>query len=65
MPTLFVVAEQDELQVPWLVRETQAVVGNSRLAAIPHSGHSPHVEQTALYNKTLVDFIESVRGKKT
>ena len=65
VPTLFVVAEQDELQVPWLIKATQAAVGDSKLVSIPGSGHYPMVEKTELYNQALLDFIESVRGRKT
>jgi pimeloyl-ACP methyl ester carboxylesterase len=64
VPTLFVAGDHDELQVPWLIKDTQAAVANSKLVVIPGSGHCPTVERTEIYNQALIDFMESVRPKK-
>ena len=53
VPFLFVLAEQDELQVPWLVEATAKAVGGAKLVRIAGSGHHVHVEKTAEYNAAL------------
>jgi len=60
VPTLFVAGDQDELQVPWLIKATAAAVGGSKLVVIPGCGHCPTVERTELYNHALLDFIDGV-----
>jgi 3-oxoadipate enol-lactonase len=58
VPTLFVVGEQDELQVPWLVRGTAELVHGAKIVEIPDSGHGPPVEQSGIYNATLMTFMD-------
>lgn len=58
VPTLFVVGEQDELQVPWLVRGTAEVVGGSKIVEIADCGHGIPTEQTGVYNAILMAFMD-------
>jgi 3-oxoadipate enol-lactonase len=60
IPTLFVVGDQDELTLPWLMEETVSVVGGARLAIVPSAGHSPFFEQSKIYNAALEAFLKDI-----
>ncbi len=60
VPSLFIVGDQDELTLPWLVRATAEAVRGGEFRIIPGAGHSPFVEQTASYNTILTAFIDSL-----
>jgi 3-oxoadipate enol-lactonase len=57
VPTLFIVGDEDELTLPWLIEATAQAVGGARLEVIEGAGHSPFYEQTEAYNRLLVEFI--------
>ena len=58
VPILFVLGEEDRLQVPWLVEATAKLVHGARLERIAGSGHSPHVERPEVYTPLLAAFLE-------
>ncbi len=60
IPSLFIVGDQDELTLPWMIEGTAAAIGGAQLRVIPGAGHSPFFEQTALYNDVLAEFLQSV-----
>ncbi len=62
VPTLFVLGEEDRLQVPWLVEATAKVVPGAQLKRIAGSGHSPHVERPEAYLAILTAFLEQHGG---
>lgn len=62
VPSLFVLAEQDELQLPWLVEATAKAVGGAELVRIAGSGHNVHVERPEEYEAVLTRFLEKHRG---
>jgi 3-oxoadipate enol-lactonase len=62
VPALFVVAEQDELQVPWLVEATAKAVNGAELVRVAGSGHNVHVERPDEFTALLRDFVERHRG---
>jgi pimeloyl-ACP methyl ester carboxylesterase len=62
VPALFILAEQDGLQLPWLVEATAKAVGGAELVRIAGSGHNVHVERPEEYEAALVRFLEKHRG---
>lgn len=60
IPSLFLVGDQDQLTVPWVMEETAAAVGGARFITIPGAGHSPFFEQTRLYNAAVGAFLGDV-----
>jgi pimeloyl-ACP methyl ester carboxylesterase len=57
VPTLFIVGNEDELTLPWLIEGTAQAVGGARLEVIDGAGHSPFYERTEVYNRVLAGFI--------
>lgn len=62
VPTLFILGEEDRLQVPSLVEATVKAVKGARLERLAGSGHSPHMERADPYNRLLEAFLEQHRG---
>jgi 3-oxoadipate enol-lactonase len=62
VPTLFIVGDQDELTLPWLIEGTASAVGGARLEVIAGAGHSPFYERSEHYNAVLTAFFEDIRG---
>lgn len=60
VPSLFIVGDQDQLTLPWLMHETAAAVRGARFVTIPGAGHSPFFEQSRLYNAALEAFLEEM-----
>ncbi len=58
VPSLFIVGEYDELQVPWLVRETADAIPGSTIVEIPDSGHGPPSEKPGTYNSVIMSFMD-------
>ena len=58
VPSLFVVGEYDELQVPWLVRGTAEEIPGSMIVEIPDAGHGPPSEKPGTYNAVLMSFMD-------
>ena len=61
VPILFVLAEQDELQLPWLVEATAKAVAGAQLVKIGQSGHGVHIEQPERYNAAIGAFLDAHR----
>lgn len=59
VPSLFVLANQDDLQWPWVVEGTAKAVAGSQLVRIEGSGHNAHVERTPEYNAALLAFLKA------
>jgi pimeloyl-ACP methyl ester carboxylesterase len=60
-PVLFVLSEDDGLQVPWLIEATAKAVKGAELARIAGSGHAPHWEQPERYLEVLGGFLDRHR----
>lgn len=63
IPLLFIVAEEDALQFPWLVDATAAAVAGSKLVHIPRAGHTLQWEESELFNRHLLEFFKSVKAE--
>ena len=57
-PTLVVVGEDDPACPVSSAAVLHEGIGGSKLVVIPQSAHLPNIEQTALFNETLVDFLD-------
>jgi pimeloyl-ACP methyl ester carboxylesterase len=57
VPTLFIVGTEDELTLPWLIRETAAAVGRAHYTEIEGAGHSGYAEQPDVFNALVLDFL--------
>jgi pimeloyl-ACP methyl ester carboxylesterase len=65
VPTLFIVGDQDELTLPWLIEATAMAVGGAEFATLSGAGHSAFYEQTGAYNRLVLEFFARVRqGEK-
>jgi len=60
VPSLFIVGDQDELTLPWLIEATAKAVGGAAFRVIKGAGHSPFVEQSQTYNQTLAAFFDTL-----
>jgi 3-oxoadipate enol-lactonase len=60
VPALFIVGDRDELTFPWLIEGTAKAVGGAKLEVIAGAGHSPFYEQTAAYNRVLMEFLDGL-----
>jgi pimeloyl-ACP methyl ester carboxylesterase len=56
-PTLVVVGEEDTLTPPPEAEKMAAAVKGAKLVRIPGAGHLPNVEQPALFDQALLDFV--------
>jgi proline iminopeptidase len=56
VPTLITVGDHDEC-APSLSEEMHGLIAGSKLVIFPHSGHMNFVDQPALFNKTVTDFL--------
>ena len=61
VPILFVSAEHDELQLPWLVEATAKAVRGAKLERIAGSGHHVLAERSPEYNAVLKAFLDDRR----
>ncbi len=57
VPALFVVGDDDALQLPWLIEATAAAVAGSELIRIADAGHCCHYEQAGATNAAVLDFL--------
>jgi 3-oxoadipate enol-lactonase len=57
VPSLFLVGDDDALQVPWLIDATAAAVAGSELVHVADAGHCCHFEQADVVNAALLDFL--------
>jgi 3-oxoadipate enol-lactonase len=61
VPSLFIVGDQDELTLPWMMERTARAVGGSEFVTVPGTGHSVFIEKSEIYNALLLGFFERVR----
>lgn len=61
LPALIVVGDEDDrcIEPALFLKKTIAASG---LAVFPKSGHAVNLEEPALFNRTLADFISRVEG---
>ena len=59
-PTLFLVGEQDELTLPWLIEGTAKTVAGAAFATIAGAGPSAFYERAEEYNRLITAFFEQV-----
>lgn len=59
MPTLIISGELDDLGGPSSGKVTQSLIAGSKLVVLP-TGHTPHIEQPDMFNKTLIDFLDGL-----
>lgn len=57
VPTLFVIAEHDEIFPPPLLRRAAAAIQGAQVAEIPGAGHSPYWEKPHLFNQAVEGFL--------
>jgi 3-oxoadipate enol-lactonase len=60
VPTLVVGSDRDESTPPALAHELHAAIPGSELVIIPGAAHLSNVEQPALFNASLVRFLEKL-----
>lgn len=59
IPTLIVWGRQDRAIPVSRGREMQKIMQGSRLEIIDHAGHCPHDEQSKIFNRLAIDFLQS------
>ena len=60
MPALFVVGSNDPYFSPATVREAAAHLSDARVVEIPDTGHSPYFETPELWNKRILEFLQTI-----
>jgi pimeloyl-ACP methyl ester carboxylesterase len=61
-PTLLIHCEQDGIHPISLSRVAQELIPSARLKVFPSCGHCPHIEKAALFNETVINFLETGRS---
>ena len=59
LPTLIIGAEEDRMAPPKFSRFMAEKISGAALTILPKCGHYPQVEQEALFNHALADFLSS------
>lgn len=59
-PTLVVVGEEDRVTPPPLSENLVARIAGARLARIPQAGHICVMEQPAVFNRIMLEFLDSI-----
>jgi pimeloyl-ACP methyl ester carboxylesterase len=57
VPTLVLVGEEDRLTPPAMAKTIADAIPGARLAVIPTAGHLSNIEQPALFNRLILDFL--------
>lgn len=60
LPTLVLVGEEDVATVPAKAERLHAAIAGSQLVVIPGAGHSAPIEQPALVNAAIADFLAAL-----
>lgn len=60
LPTLVVVGEHDHVAPPVLSETLAARIAGARLVRIPAAGHICNMEQSAAFNRVMLEFLDSV-----
>lgn len=63
LPTCIIVGEQDKLTPVKYSKYLNEVIEGSRLSVIPHAGHLVSMEQPEAFNKSLRDFLETLKAR--
>jgi len=61
-PALVIVGEDDHGTPPDMARQIQANLRGSELLIIPSAAHLSNIEQPAVFNRAMLDFLAKVRG---
>jgi len=61
IPALVVVGEDDKLTPASPSRLMNAQIRNSELKIIPEAGHFPNLENTKLFNETIINFLNKLK----
>lgn len=61
LPALVVVGEDDKLTPASPSRLMNAKIRNSELKIIPEAGHFPNLENTRVFNETIINFIKGLK----
>lgn len=61
VPTLLVFGEDDRLTPPAIGRAVQAKIAGAQLVIIPTAGHLNNIEQPALFNEAVLQFLLAQR----
>src|SRR5262245_21716448 len=61
VPTLIVVGESDVPDVHAHVGAIESGITNSKRVVLVHSGHLPHMEVPDVFNRVVLDFLQSVK----
>jgi 3-oxoadipate enol-lactonase len=62
VPTLILVGEQDALTPPSASQEMHTRIPNSEIHLILNAAHMSNLENSGVFNKYLLDFLERLRG---
>lgn len=57
MPVLILWGQDDTITPLWQGEALQLLFADAKLSAIPQCGHIPYIEQTAEFNRRLLDFL--------
>ena len=57
LPTLLVFGEDDRLTPPAIGRAMQAMIPGAELVIMPTAGHLSNIEQPAVFNQAVLDFL--------
>jgi pimeloyl-ACP methyl ester carboxylesterase len=59
MPTLIMVGKHDELTPPSMAKELESEIPNAKLLIFEQGGHGLYWEVPQLFNKSVVEFLNS------
>ncbi|MBT8077314.1 MAG: alpha/beta hydrolase [Gammaproteobacteria bacterium] len=63
VPSVIIYGERGQLYSPAAFAWLNETIPNSRRVSFSDSGHAPHLEESELFNATLVDFADRLRGE--
>ena len=62
VPTLVIVGRQDEYTPVAMAEEMKQGLQNCKMVVIENAGHMPNLEHPDEFNKTVLDFLESIKS---
>lgn len=62
IPTLIIHGADDQIISIKEAESMHRAIKNAQLVILPHAGHLPNLEQSQLFNKTLLEFIGKITG---
>jgi|RhiMethySRZTD1v2_1073278.scaffolds.fasta_scaffold533827_1 3-oxoadipate enol-lactonase len=63
IPTLFVTGEHDSLIPPRLVDSVARQIPHAHVVRVPGTGHSPYFEKPEVWNRIVLEFLQSSNAK--